>query len=67
MKDRKSPFLVANLFSENGEPASTFLPNTENSHLFEMENGVKIGVIGLVTKLTPQTTMGFVDHSFPQY
>jgi 5'-nucleotidase len=67
MNKRDAPFLAANIFSEKGQPASEFLPNTQPSKLFEAAEGIKIGVVGLSTKVTPQTATGFTDQLFPKY
>ena len=44
-----------------------FMPNTKRSKIVAMSNGVKVGVIGLTTVDTPQTSSGFTDHMFPDY
>lgn len=35
--------------------------------MFLTGNGIKIGVIGLATKLTPQISKGLLDGLFPEY
>ena len=65
LRNRNSSNLVANLKSERGEP--NFLPNQKASELFNLPNGIKIGVIGLATIETPITTAGFVSKKFPPY
>ena len=44
-KDSKS--LAANIRSEKGE--MNFLPDQKSSMLYEMANGIRVGVIGLST------------------
>jgi 5'-nucleotidase len=57
--------LAANLQSETGE--QEFLPKHKNARMFTLESGIKIGVIGLATVETPETTGAFNDGSFPKY
>ena len=44
-----------------------FIPNTRRSQVIQLGDGVKIGVIGLTTTDTPQTSSGFTNHLFPDY
>lgn len=67
LKNGAESSLSANLYSEIGEPVTRFLPNTRRSQIIQLEDGVKVGVIGLTTTDTPQTSSGFTDHLFPDY
>ena len=62
-KDSKS--LAANIRSEKGE--MNFLPDQKSSMLYEMANGIRVGVIGLSTLQTPASTAGFSSNLFPAY
>jgi 2',3'-cyclic-nucleotide 2'-phosphodiesterase (5'-nucleotidase family) len=57
--------LAANLKSEKGE--DSFLPFHKNSEIVTLPNGIKIGIIGLVTLETLTTTAGFSSKLFPEY
>ncbi len=59
-------YLAANIFlKENYKRASDDLPNRSSSKLFEFLDGkIKIGVIGLTTLDTYQTTAGFSIDKF---
>lgn len=63
-----SPSLAANLLSETGE--TSFLPNTKETEIYDLD-GIKLGVIGLSTLETPQSTSGFSSSDpeirFPDY
>lgn len=39
----------------------------EPSKIFEVGNGIKIGIVGLTTTSTPQTATGFNDKLYPMY
>ena len=65
MDKKNAPNLAANLRSENGE--LNFLEKQKSSELFDFPNGIKIGVIGLSTLETPDTTAGFSGGKFPSY
>lgn len=67
MRKRKAPFLAANIFNEVGLSAKEFLPNTLPSMMVTVGNGIKIGLVGLTTKFTLQTSTGFTDGLFPQF
>lgn len=67
LKNGVEPSLSANLYSQIGEPVTRFLPNSKRSHIIQLGDGVKIGVIGLTTVDTPQTSSGFTNHLFPDY
>lgn len=62
-KDAKS--LAANIRSEKGE--ISFLPKQKSSIIYEMANGIRVGVIGLSTLETPASTAGFSGNLFPAY
>lgn len=50
-KNRKNLLnLAGNILSETDNP--NYLPNQVPSKLFTLRNGIKIGVIGLITKET---------------
>jgi 2',3'-cyclic-nucleotide 2'-phosphodiesterase (5'-nucleotidase family) len=49
--------LAANVLSELEQ--EEFLPKQKNTMLYELESGIKIGVIGLSTVETPSTTGAF--------
>ena len=65
MKAKDGPNLAANLRSELGK--QEFLPGQKNSAMFSFANGIKVGVIGLSTIETPETTAGFSSGLFPKY
>jgi 5'-nucleotidase len=67
LKNSVSQFMAANLYSELDQPVTGFLPNTKRSQIFTIGNNFKIGVIGLITVDTPQTSSGFTQHLFPDY
>jgi len=43
------------------------LPKQKASKIYLLENGIKIGVIGLSTLETPSTTDGFLKNKFPPF
>jgi len=43
------------------------LPKQQASKIYLLENGIKIGVIGLSTLETPSTTDGFLKNKFPPF
>lgn len=62
---KEAPALAANLRSERGE--SEFLPKQKLSQLYEFKSGLRVGVIGLSTIFTPNTTNAFKEKKFPEY
>lgn len=62
---KNSVNLAANLRSEKGE--MNFLDKQKASQIYSFPNGIKIGVIGLSTLETPDTTAGFSGGKFPPY
>lgn len=57
--------MAANLRSEKG--VSEFLPQQRISQIYEFKSGIRIGVIGLTTIFTPDTTNAFKQKLFPEY
>jgi 2',3'-cyclic-nucleotide 2'-phosphodiesterase (5'-nucleotidase family) len=43
------------------------MPKQKLSNLYITKDGIKIGVIGLTTIETPQTTDAFQKHKFPNF
>lgn len=43
------------------------MPRQKASQIYEVQSGVRIGVIGLSTIATPETTNGFSGKLFPLY
>lgn len=62
---KEAPSLAANIRSERG--AAEFLPRQKLSQMYEFKSGIRIGVIGLSTIFTPDTTNAFKDKKFPEY
>ncbi len=60
---KQAPSLAANIRSERG--AAEFLPRQKLSQMYEFKSGIRIGVIGLSTIFTPDTTNAFKDKKFP--
>ena len=57
--------LAANIRSEKGE--QHFLPLQKGETIYELDSGINIGVIGLSTVETPESTGTFNDGTFPPY
>ena len=64
LQKREAGSLSANLRSENGEP--DFLYKQKSTTVFEVA-GVRIGVVGLITLETPETSSGFIAQYYPKY
>jgi 2',3'-cyclic-nucleotide 2'-phosphodiesterase (5'-nucleotidase family) len=65
LQSKEAPTLAANIRSEKG--AAEFLPQQKLSQIYEFKSGIRIGVIGLSTIFTPDTTNAFKDKKFPEY
>ena len=57
LKGRKAPSLLSNVENKNGE--KYVFPRQKLSKLFTLNNGIKIGAIGLTTIATPERSSGW--------